>query len=169
MKRLARRKKEPPPPYPRIILSKRQERRYAPVILGQDNSRWTDFYQAMLSAPWWLFLSPLELGFAINFIFALLYIPDPGGIENARIYSPRDALFSMQTLGTYSTNVIAPKDFYTDAVVTLESFLSVLNIAIATGAVFARVARPTARGMFSRHAVVATFEGVPTLMLRIAN
>ena len=166
-----RRVKEPPPPYPRIVLSRRQERRYAPIILGQDGSRWTDFYQAMLSAPWWQFLMVLGiLYFAVNSGFALLYMLDPGGIANARPYSFRDALFfSMQTLGTYSTNVMAPKDFYTDTVVTLESFFSVLNIAIATGAVFARVARPTSRVMFSRHAVVANFEGVPTLMFRIAN
>lgn len=166
-----RRHEEPPPPYPRIILPKRQERRYAPVILGQDHSRWTDFYQAMLSAPWWQFLSVLAiLYFAVNSVFALLYMLDPGGIENARAYSFRDALFfSMQTLGTYNTNVMAPKDFYTDTIVTLESFFSVLNIAIATGAVFARVARPTARVLFSRHAVVANFEGVPTLMFRLAN
>jgi hypothetical protein len=89
-----RRHEEPPPPYPRIILPKRQERRYAPVILGQDHSRWTDFYQAMLSAPWWQFLSVLAiLYFAVNSVFALLYMLDPGGIENARAYSFRDALF----------------------------------------------------------------------------
>ena len=166
-----RRAKEPPPPYPRIILPKRQERRYAPVILGQDHSRWTDFYQAMLSAPWWQFLSVLAiLYFLINAVFAVLYLLDPGGIEGARPYSFRDALFfSMQTLGTYSTNVMAPKDLYTDTIVTLESFFSVLNIAIATGAVFARVARPSARVMFRQRAVVANFEGVPTLMFRIAN
>jgi hypothetical protein len=112
----------------------------------------TDFYQAMLSAPWWQFLSVLAiLYFLIDAVFALLYMLDPCGIEGARPYSFRDALFfSMQTLGTYSTNVMAPKDFYTDTIVTLESFFSVLNIAIATGAVFARVARPTARVMFSR-------------------
>jgi inward rectifier potassium channel len=75
----------------------------------------------------------------------------------------------MQTLGTYSTSVMAPKSFYTDTIVTIESFFSVLNIAIATGAVFARVSRPTARVLFSNHAVVTPFEGLPTLMFRVAN
>jgi inward rectifier potassium channel len=75
----------------------------------------------------------------------------------------------MQTIGVYSTSSMAPADLYTDAVVTLESFFSVLNIAVATGAVFARVSRPMARVMFSRNAVVGTFNGTPTLMFRIAN
>lgn len=168
---ISRREKEPPPPYPRLVNRGRQTRRQAPVILGQDGSRWTDFYQYMLGAPWWQFLSVLAIGyFAINAVFAVLYVLDPGGIENAQPGSLRDTFFfSMQTLGVYSTSTMAPKDFYTDTVVTLESFFSVLNIAVATGAVFARVARPTARVMFSRRAVVAVFDGAPTLMFRIAN
>jgi inward rectifier potassium channel len=170
---MARKKRNPEPaPYPRIIARGRRQplRRFA-TIIGQDRSRWTDLYQAMLSAPWWLFLSVLAAGyFAINAVFAGLYLLDPGGIENAHPGSFRDALFfSMQTLGTYSTNVMAPKSFYADTIVTIESFFSVLNIAIATGAVFARVSRPTARVLFSKHAVVTPFEGVPTLMFRVAN
>jgi inward rectifier potassium channel len=158
-------------PYPRIIARGRRPQRRLAVIIGQDRSQWTDFYQAVLSAPWWLFLSGLAAAyFATNAVFAGLYMLDPAGIENARPGSFRDALFfSMQTLGTYSTNVMAPKSFYVDTVVTIESFFSVLNIAIATGAVFARVSRPTARVIFSRHAVVTAFEGVPTLMFRVAN
>jgi inward rectifier potassium channel len=158
-------------PYPRIIARGRRRQRRPFVIIGQDRSQWTDFYQAVLSAPWWLFLSGLAAGyFAVNAVFAGLYLLDPGGIENARAGSFRDALFfSMQTLGTYSTNAMAPKSFYVDTIVTIESFFSVLNIAVATGAVFARVSRPTARVIFSRHAVITAFEGVPTLMFRVAN
>jgi inward rectifier potassium channel len=64
---------------------------------------------------------------------------------------------------------MSPKDLYADTIVTLESFFSVLNVAIATGAVFARVARPTSRVMFSHYAVVSMFDGIPTLMFRVAN
>ena len=169
---MARKKHAPDPtPYPRIIARGRRSQRRFAIIIGQDRSQWTDLYQAMLSAPWWLFLSALAVAyFAINAVFAGLYLLDPGGIENARPGSFRDALFfSMQTLGTYSTNVMAPKSLYTDTIVTIESFFSVLDIAIATGAVFARVSRPTARVIFSRHAVISMFEGVPTLMFRVAN
>ena len=149
---MTKRKKPEPLPngYMRFI-APGQKRRMA-VIKGQDYSRWTDFYQYMLGAPWWLFLSILALGyFAVNTVFALLYLADPGGIQNAHAGSFRDALFfSMQTLGVLSTSSMAPADFYTDSIVTLESFFSVLNIAIATGAIFARVARPTSPARWPR-------------------
>ena len=164
-------KSDPPTPYPRLMQPPRRARRAAPIILGQDHSRWTDFYQYMLGAPWWQFLGLLGAAYiAVNAVFAILYVLDPGGVKGAEPGSLRDAFFfSMQTLGVYSTSSMEPADIYTDAVVTLESFFSVLNIAIATGAVFARVARPTSRVMFSRHAVVTVFDGTPTLMFRIAN
>ncbi len=156
-----------PEPYPRIVHARGKR----PVITGQDGSRWTDFYQAMLSAPWWAFLAGMAaLYFALNTAFAALYMFDLAGIVHARPGSFSDAFFfSMQTLGTYSTNAMEPKSAYVDTVVAVESFFSILSIAVATGAVFARVSRPTARVLFSRAALITPFEGVPTLMFRAAN
>jgi inward rectifier potassium channel len=42
-------------------------------------------------------------------------------------------------------------------------------VAVAAGLMFARFSQPTARVLFSKVAVVAPFNGVPTLSLRIAN
>jgi inward rectifier potassium channel len=42
-------------------------------------------------------------------------------------------------------------------------------VAVAAGLMFARFSRPTARVVFSKVAVVAPFNGVPTLSLRLAN
>lgn len=47
--------------------------------------------------------------------------------------------------------------------------VGLVGIALLTGLAFARFARPTARVVFSRIAVVAPHEGLPTLMLRAAN
>ena len=58
---------------------------------------------------------------------------------------------------------------YANGLVTLESFVSIVNIAGATGLVFARFSRPKARVMFSNVAVVTMFDGTPTLMFRAAN
>ena len=54
-------------------------------------------------------------------------------------------------------------------IVVFEAISGVLGFALITGLAFARFARPTARVMFSRNAVVAPFEGVPTIMLRAVN
>jgi len=40
---------------------------------------------------------------------------------------------------------------------------------MVTGLMFARFSRPTARVLFSRVAVIAPYNGVPTLMMRVAN
>ena len=52
---------------------------------------------------------------------------------------------------------------------TVETGVGLMLIAVATGLVFARFSRPTARVLFSRVAVIAPHNGVPTLSFRAAN
>jgi inward rectifier potassium channel len=75
----------------------------------------------------------------------------------------------VQTLGTLGYGVMAPRTLYTNLLVTVESFSGILTIALFTGIIFARFSRPFARVVFSKVAVVAPFDGVPTLMFRAAN
>ena len=63
----------------------------------------------------------------------------------------------------------AAVDLSRTSVVTAEVFLGLFNLAVATGLLFARISRPTARIMFSDTAVVTPFEGQPTLIFRAAN
>ena len=44
-----------------------------------------------------------------------------------------------------------------------------LSLAVTTSLVFARFSKPTARILFSRIATITPYEGVPTLMMRVAN
>jgi inward rectifier potassium channel len=161
-----------PAPYARMVpRNRRDRRRNAPIIAGRDQGFWADLYLALLSAPWWAFLGGLAVLYVvINTLFALLYLLDPGGISNARPGSFWDAFFfSVQTFATLGYGVFAPKSFYANMLVTVEAFAGVLNIALASGTMFARVSRPTARVMFSRSAVIVPFEGTPTFMFRVAN
>jgi len=141
------------------------------IIKGQDNSRWTDFYHATRTATWLEFFLGLGLVFlAINLMFALLYMVDPRSIANARPGSLADAFFfSVQTFGSIGYGAMTPRSAYANVLVTAESFVSIVNIAVATGLVFARISRPFARILFSNVAVVAQFDGIPTLMFRAAN
>src|SRR5579871_473038 len=158
-------------PYARIVRTGRSARRRGATILR--GRRWigTDLYQSILSTPYWAFLCSMVLIFvAFNGVFAGLYLLDPGGVAGARPGSFPDAFFfSVQTFGTLGYGVMAPKSFYANVVVSVEVFFGILNIAVVAGIMFARVSRPTARVMFSRIAVVTPFEGVPTLMFRVAN
>src|SRR5205814_2817311 len=44
-----------------------------------------------------------------------------------------------------------------------------MGLALVTGLMFAKFSRPTARVVFSRRAVIAPQDGVPSLMFRMAN
>jgi inward rectifier potassium channel len=163
---------DPAPSRPRpVSLVRGAPGKRVAIVKGQDYSRFTDFYHGVLTVSWPLFFLELLAAFiAVNLIFATLYVGDPGGIANARPGSFTDAFFfSVQTLGTLGYGVMAPKTLWANLLVTVESFSGILTIALFTGIIFARFSRPQARVIFSKVAVVTTFDGVPTLMFRAAN
>jgi inward rectifier potassium channel len=141
------------------------------VVKGQDSGRFLDFYHNILTVTWpWFFFQLAAAFIVINLVFAMLYVIDRGGIINARAGSFADAFFfSVQTLGTLGYGAMAPRTLYTNLLVTAESFAGILTISLFTGIIFARFSRPFARVVFSKVAVVAPFDGVPTLMFRTAN
>lgn len=141
------------------------------LVVGQDKPGFTDLYHRVLTMPMGELLLLLATAYlAINVVFGLLYMVVPGSITNARPGSFLDSFFfSVQTLSTVGYGEKSPHGLYADSIVTLEAFVGVLNIAITTGLVFARVSKPTARVLFSRVAIVTQYDGVPTLMFRAAN
>ncbi|HEY8697474.1 MAG TPA: ion channel [Rhizomicrobium sp.] len=149
----------------------RDPKRRRVIVRGQDRSRWTDFYHAILTAPWWLFFVGLALAFVVtNIAFALLFLTDPNGIEHARRGSFWDHfLFSVQTMGSINYSVMVPKSTFVNTVVVVEAFIGFLYLGIMTSLMFARLSRPSARVIFSNVAVITPFDGVPTLMFRAAN
>src|SRR5215469_8467375 len=139
------------------------------IVRGQDRSRWLDIYHAVLTAPWWAFFVGVAAIFAlVNAVFATLYMSDPRGIEHAHGFWDY-FLFSVQTIGSANYTVMFPKDIFENTTVSVEAFFGILNLALITGIMFARFSRPFARVIFSKVAVVAPFNGVPTLMFRAAN
>jgi len=154
--------------YPSIVRNKGKR---DVTIRGLHRRRWTDLYHQLLTLSWGGFLLVwIVVYLATNLVFATLFWLDRGGLSGARPGSFEDAFFfSVQTLGTIGYGAIAPKSRFANAVVGVESFFSFGISALSTGLIFARVSRPTARVMFSRHAVVTPVNGVPTLMFRAAN
>jgi inward rectifier potassium channel len=130
-----------------------------------------DPYHLMLTIPWTGFAGIVSVGYlVINVIFALLYLAGGDCLEGAKPGSFFDAFFfSVQTLGSIGYGVISPKTFYANIMVTLEAIASVLVIAVVTGLAFARFSKPNARVIFSNVAVVAPYNGIPTLTFRAAN
>lgn len=130
-----------------------------------------DVYHGLLTMRWAGFFALLALYYVVfNLAFAGLYLATGDGIGNARPGSFGDAFFfSVQTMATIGYGQMYPRSVAANLLVCLEVLLGMSGLALATGVIFARFSRPTARVMFSTVAVVTTYNGVPTLMFRAAN
>ena len=141
------------------------------MSLGLKRKWFGDFYHRALTIGWLGFFA-LGSGVyvAANVGFAALYLLQPGSILNARPGAFNDAFFfSVQTMATIGYGVMSPATLYANLLMTLETAVGLMLIALATGLVFARFSRPTARVIFSRVAVVGPHNGTPTLSARVAN
>ena len=132
---------------------------------------WRDIYHWLLSLSWPLFaLFLLAAYLTVNAGFALLYWAMPGAIAEMRASSYADAFFfSVETLATVGYGHLYPVSLWGHLVATLEIVAGMFGMAVVTGLIFVRFARPTANLLFSRSLVLSRFDGLPTLMLRVAN
>jgi inward rectifier potassium channel len=133
-------------------------------------------YHALLELSWPRFIALSAVSYlVINAGFAKLYLLCGSGslqsVEPLPVASPffRAFFFSVETFGTIGYGNIMPVGAPAHAVVTLESFLGLTFLAVATGIIFARFARPNARVMFSRSAIVAPYQGITAFEFRLVN
>lgn len=137
-------------------------------------ARWDkrDTYYWLLTLTWprfALFLSSAYVG--VNLLFALLFtLGGSEAIAEMRGGSFVDAFFfSVETLATIGYGHMYPVSFYGHLVVTAEVIVGMFGMAVVTGLIFVRFSRPTASLEFTRTIVVSEFDGVPALMVRVAN
>ena len=129
-----------------------------------------DLYYDLMTMPLWLLLAVLVGYFLfLNLVFACLYqlVGGLGGAYNGHFSSA--FFFSVQTLSTTGYGSAYPKSLGANIVSTAEIMLGQLNTAVSTGVVFARLARPHPRVLFSKVAVVRESGGVPVLMFRVGS
>lgn len=130
-----------------------------------------DFYYLLFTLSWGYLFALLSLGYLLlNLVFATIYWIGGNGIANADPHSFQDAFFfSVQTMSTIGYGAMHPTTAYSNFWVVVEVFVGLLSVAMATGLMFARFSRPHARVLFSNVAVICPYNGVPTLMFRVAN
>ncbi len=133
--------------------------------------RWSphDAYHLIMSLSWPRFFSGAVLVYVCaNLVFAGFYSLGDHAINNSTGFSD-NFFFSVETLATVGYGNMSPATTYGHLVATIEIITGMLSMAVITSLVFARFSKPTARLLFSKVAVIANYEGVPTLMLRVAN
>jgi len=133
-------------------------------------------FQFLRNSPWWQFNLMIIISyFVINAIFALIYLSL--GIEN--IHNARTGTFltdfasafyfSVQTFTTVGYGVLAPKGGVTSFVAAIEAFMGFMGFALATGLLYGRFSRPSAKLLFSNEAIIAPHKGRNALMFRMIN
>jgi inward rectifier potassium channel len=139
-------------------------------VIGRRTRPLRDFYHALLRLSWPSTLCVVAAGFLFaNAVFALIYLA-VGGVANARAGSFLDAFFfSTETMGTIGYGFMYPQSDAANWWMTIESVVGVILTALATGLLFAKFSRPSARIVFTRNAVICPFNGVPTFMFRLGN
>ena len=147
-----------------------QPQGYAFWIVGDERAVLRDAYHSFLRARWSVSLGFIALAFfVVNLAFAAVFWR-VGGIEGARAASFYDAYaFSVQTLATIGYGVLHPVSDTANDVVIVEAVSGIIFTALATGLVFAKFARATARVAFTKHCVITNHDGKPTLMFRTGN
>ena len=135
-------------------------------------------YHQMLSMNWAGFLGLAALGYLLlNVGFAVVYVLI--GLQETALIGAESSgwwsrlsnafYFSVQTSSTIGYGHISPQSGAANLVVTLESFVGLIGVAMITGLVFARFSRPMAHIIYSDHAIIAPYRGGRGLMFRLAN
>jgi inward rectifier potassium channel len=141
------------------------------VKLNAKKFDFRDTYHFVLTLSWTGFAGLIfGIYFLINVAFAALYLMEPHAIAEMRPGSFFDAFFfSVETLATVGYGHMYPETFYGHLITMIEIMVGLFGLAVITGLIFVRFSRPTARMHFSKVAVIAPFDGAPTLMIRVAN
>ncbi len=133
-------------------------------------------YHSVLRLSWPRFLALLGLSYlTLNTLFASAYaLCGPGALKGPTDLPAEGRFlqaffFSVETLGTIGYGNVYPASIPANLIMTVESFVGLASLALATGIIFARFARPMARILFSRHAIIAPYQGGRAFEFRIMN
>jgi len=137
--------------------------------VGRKLAPYEDFYHWVLTLTWPRFFGWVTVGYMLtNLLFGGAFYLLPGSVTNASGFLDC-FFFSVETFATIGYGEMSPQGHAGHALMTLEALAGILATATITGLTFARLARPTAKVLFSEKAVVAKRDGLLHLMFRMAN
>lgn len=133
-------------------------------------------YQYLINISWAKFLLIVLASYLLlNLVFALLYLAL--GIENLQGAASSNSMeaflnsffFSVHTFTTVGYGSIAPKGTWTNLVSVVEALTGWLALAVAAGLLYGRFSRPSAKIVFSSHAIISPYQDKTSLQFRVAN
>ena len=136
-----------------------------------------DNYHKLITMSWTKFWILVLCGYlVINTFFAFIYlfigVQNLNGAEGINTYQHFwDAFFfSAQTISTVGYGHISPRGMAANSVAALESMMGLLAFALATGLLYGRFSRPTAKIVYSPNLLVAPYgDNGRGIMFRLAN
>ena len=134
-------------------------------------------YQTLITMSWTKFWLLVLSGYLIiNIIFALIYtligVNSLDGISGNTAFGHfMDAFFfSAQTISTVGYGHIYPKGMWANSAAALESMMGLLAFALATGLLYGRFSRPSAKIAYSKNLLVSPYlDNSKGIMFRLAN
>src|SRR5579862_211138 len=141
------------------------------VAEGLRLSFWADISHRCMTASWPSFIGGVVVVFVVfNAAFGLLYWLGDDPVSNVAHNDYLDYLyFSIETLSTAGYGDMHPQTHYGHFVSAVELLTGIFSMSLMTGLIFARFSRPSARLLFANNPVVSSYEGKPTLKVRLAN
>jgi inward rectifier potassium channel len=141
------------------------------IAEGLQLSFWADLSHRCMTASWPAFIAGAAAVFLLfNAAFALFYWIGDQPIANVPDAAYIDYFyFSIETLSTAGYGDMHPQSHYGHFIATVELFTGIFSMSLMTGMIFARFSRPSARLLFASAPVISNHEGLPTLMIRLAN
>ncbi|HTS25450.1 MAG TPA: ion channel [Bryobacteraceae bacterium] len=139
---------------------------------------WRDVhpYLHLINMGWCRFLASLFVCYVvINTLFAAVYFAlGTDQLQGGDSSTPFERFmsgffFSAHTLTTVGYGNISPKGLSANLVSSFESLVGVLAFAVATGLLYGRVSRPSARIGFSDSMVVSPYQEGTSLQFRVVN
>jgi inward rectifier potassium channel len=136
-----------------------------------------DNYHKLITMSWgrfWLIVlcGYLIINTAFAFIYLFIGVENLNGSEGTDTYQHFwDAFFfSAQTISTVGYGHISPRGMAANSVAALESMMGLLAFALATGLLYGRFSRPTAKIVYSQNLLISPYkDGSKGIMFRLAN
>eukprot|EP01105_Mastigella_eilhardi_P015791 TRINITY_DN3613_c0_g1_i1.p1 TRINITY_DN3613_c0_g1~~TRINITY_DN3613_c0_g1_i1.p1 ORF type:complete len:326 (+),score=55.12 TRINITY_DN3613_c0_g1_i1:3-980(+) len=157
----------------------KRERKFRVEVSGRGfGNRLSTVYHSMLDLPWWKLLLLLATAWIfVHVVFAALFFAGgPETISGMDTNSTKSVFFmncfffSIQAGATIGFGAWSPMAFYSNVLVSVESFLQLLWTAVITGIVFMKLSRPSLVARQIRFSKVAVVDAERTkITLRIVN